>query len=624
MVNSNKKVLIQKHAGLIRSAAFFILFFLYLWLKVDLRLIYHSGGVVINFPVFYRDWMFFCEHLSYPGGILEYIAAFLAQFWYIGWAGAFIATLTAWLIFVCTDTIIKLVNATQLRFVRFIGPILLLAIYTRYTYHFGTTVSLLVGLAFVSLYLKITQKHKRFNIIVFLVLSAILYYLGGKSYSLFAVLCLIYEWLFNGRAKTGLLYLLLGIAVPYAAEGLIGGLCAHDIFIRHLPLPFSLRTPMLIIAYMLYFLVPLTILGLGLCRIIRPQKIRINKKARINTHRPAAVTLSEVIKTIILLVTAGLSVFLAYDPQKIVLKADYYTCHRMWPEVIRTARRFPDSYFMLHMVDRALYHTGRLGCDILTFPQNAHVLFLTSEKLRERESAEAVSAHWKRFGTYLDLGCMNHAQHGLLDSLEMFGERPVLLKNLALINMVKGNYNSAKVYLGTLSKTLFHADWANEYIKKLESDPTLQRDKEVQRLRSVMLTKNYDFSAGKIDRVLLDLLETNSQNQMAFEYLMTCYLLAGQLDDFILNLYRLKNFDYPRIPRLYEEAILLYKYKTQKSINLHGFQISRKSVQRYANFAQTVDFYRGNLRAAYNVLAKNYGDSYMFYYVYKHSGGKNE
>jgi hypothetical protein len=43
---------------------------MYIWLAVDLRLIYHGGEVITDFPVFYRGWVFFSGFISRPGGII--------------------------------------------------------------------------------------------------------------------------------------------------------------------------------------------------------------------------------------------------------------------------------------------------------------------------------------------------------------------------------------------------------------------------------------------------------------------------------------------------------------------------------------------------------------------------
>lgn len=79
----------------IRSVIFFLLFYLYFWLVVDLRLLYEGGGVITNFPAFFTGWTFFRGFLSRPGGLVEYLSALLSQLFYYSWAGALVVTLQA-------------------------------------------------------------------------------------------------------------------------------------------------------------------------------------------------------------------------------------------------------------------------------------------------------------------------------------------------------------------------------------------------------------------------------------------------------------------------------------------------------------------------------------------------
>ena len=92
---------------------------------------------------------------------------------------------------------------------------------------------------------------------------------------------------------------------------------------------------------------------------------------------------------------------------------------------------------------------------------------------------------------------------------------------------------------------MFDADWAMDCLKRIERDPNLSTDKEVQYLRSVMVEK--DRSILTIEpNMLQDLLDKNRHNRMAYEYLMGYYLLKGQLDNFVRNLSRLDDFEYTR------------------------------------------------------------------------------
>jgi hypothetical protein len=77
-----------------------------------------------------------------------------------------------------------------------------------------------------------------------------------------------------------------------------------------------------------------------------------------------------------------------------------------------------------------------------------------------------------------------------------------------------------------------------------------------------------------------------------------------------------------RIPRLYEEAVLVQLYRARKPINLFGRQLTPESKQRFEMFSQTYKRYDTNRQAAVNELAKDYGDTYLFYYIYDFSGIK--
>ena len=138
----------------------------------------------------------------------------------------------------------------------------------------------------------------------------------------------------------------------------------------------------------------------------------------------------------------------------------------------------------------------------------------------------------------------------------------------------------------------------------------------------MMMEKDYGHSYFEIRAVLLDLLAKNRQNRMAFEYLMALYLLKGDMEAFIQNLNRLDDFNYPQIPRLYEEAILFYAASTDKEVNMPVNRISPQSRQRFIDFIRIFKLHRENKEAAFDELARNHGDSYFFYSLYGFSKAK--
>jgi len=637
-VEIRKLAHIQDLGGLTRSLIFFICFYLYLLLVVDLRFIYHGAGEIINFPSFFKGWAFFEEFVSRPGGLVEYTSAFLSQFFYIGWAGALVATLQAWSICACVGYFFKAINYSRLRCIRFIPPLLLLVIYTQYAYHFVTITALFAALLFVCVYTKIMSKSLQsgwLHLVIFVILSVILYYVAAGAYLLFAVLCAIYELLFSRRWLTGLLCLLSCAAIPYVEGVWVFGISIVDAFSDLLPFSWKIITyepgrRMITIVYLVYLLMPLTVFILGIWYVFvkltaKGKHNERDKRKRGGSLRRLITTifsccfernqLKWTIETLFLFGIAVGAVFLSYDIEtKTLFEVDYYACHKMWPQVLKAAHRYPDSFFIIHAVNRALYHSGRLDHDMFSYPQHSGTLFLTAKG--------SEFAYWKKIDLYLDLGLMNMAQNDLTECLEAFGERPIILKRLALVNMVRGNIGSARIYLGALSKTLFDAKWAENYLDLLQSDPNLATDSQIQHLRPLMLEKDHAFSVINIEGILSSLLEKNVNNRMAFEYLMSWYLITKQLDRFIRNLDRLDDFNYSRIPRLYEEAILIHLYRTRKPINLYGRQLTSESKQRFEVFSQTYERYGRSKDTAFEEMAKEYGDSYLFYYIYGFSGMK--
>jgi hypothetical protein len=592
---------------------------LYLWFIVDLRLIYNCTEVITNFPVFYKGRAFFYGFLSHPGGLVEYTGAFLSELFYVGWTGALVVTIQAWLISLFFDRILKALNLSQFCWLRFIPPILLIITYTQYTYHFITTLAFLVTLVFVYLYLKITASlaSNISRLVVALFLSVILYTIAAGAYLLFAVICAMYEFLFRRQYLLGLSYLLSAVVIPYIVGILIFGVSIINAYsdlsaFSWKILSYESRRKWIAIIFIIYSLLPLTMLAaIFIQKFLKAEKqnrlILLLKKLKFNINPPV---LKWILKSLVLFAIAFIIVFFSYDKEKNTLfMIDFYAHQRMWPELLKTARRHPNNYFVVHAVNRALFHTDRLCYDMFSYPQNPATLFLNTKKYQYKS--------YKKSGIYLDIGLVNMTENSLTDSLEGLGERPSILKGLALINMAKANYDSARIYLGALSKTLFYDDWANNYLEVLKSNPDLSCDKEIQRLRSFSMDKDYGFTSLKnVELVLLQLLEKNRQNRMAFEYLMSWYLLNGRLDKFVQNLNRLDDFNIYQIPRLYEEAVLIYVVSTRKPVNLYGREISTGSRQRFELFNQVLNKYGKDKDAASAKLAKDFWNSYLFYYVY--------
>lgn len=618
---------------LLQSFLFFVLFYLYFLVYVDLRLLYHGAGIITNFPVFYKGRAFFLPFLSYPGGPVEYLSAFLSQLFYLSWAGALVVTVQAWLLSVCMDYLLRAAKLSPVRLVCYLLPVLLLVVYSRYAYHFDTTMALLIALLFTCLYLRITLSRPATLscLSTFIFLSVILYYLAGGAFLLYAAVCAIYELIIKTRWKISLLYLLLAAAVPYIMGLFVFRVSIIDAFCNSLPfswkiLYYEARKREVTVVYLMYLLPPSALFVFGLLRILWQRfytaENRLAKKQRKKSSGFLSNTFSWysrspklkwAVESVLLLAVAGGVVFFCRDENiRTRFKVDYYAYHKMWPELLTSAQNNPEDPFVAQAIDRALFNVGRLGYDMFSWPQNSDYLILSDKKYKWM--------YWQISDLFLDLGVVNMAENALTECLEGLGGRPMVLQRLALVNMVKGNLGSARIYLGALSKTLFHAGWANSYLDRLQIDPNLAGDEYIQHLRSLCLDKDVPIYALYKEKTLLWLLEKNNKNRMAFEYLMAWYMLNKNLGKFVLNLERLRDFGYHELPTHYEEAALIYIYGTNKPLDLSDYPPSAKKRQQIEDFSRILNSYGKNKQAASDELARKYRNTYFYYYMYTPSG----
>lgn len=647
-VSAGERSLGGAAADAVRAGVFFGLFYFYLLLAVKPHLIYDSATIT-NFPAFYRGWAFFAESMSCPGGALKYVAAFLSHLFYYPWAAAAVITAQAWLVSVCVGYFLRAIALPGARWLRFIPALLVVVTYARYTYHLPLIMATLASLFFACLYVAAVSWRSRgaegrsasvrfawgLDPAGYVFLSVVSYVVSGGAYILFAVLCATYELLYHRRHKTGLLYLLFAAALPYVAGVLLFRVSIIDAYTDMLPmswrvLAWSGRKKMIAAVYALYLFPVAMALAWGVWQILvvnfhlrrmttTPEPTGKRARTRRGRSKKSLLTRARrrlggpavrwTLGTAILFVVAGAAAFLSFDDrQQALLEVHHYACRRMWPQVLDAARRCPDSDYTINAVDRALYHTGRLNRDMCSYLQRPDALLLIGD--------DRVLWHWHKFDTLIDLGLMNMAEKNLNECMAMFGEHPMILKRLAMVSMVKGETDTARIYLGALSRTLFHNDWADAYLARLDSDPNLSADAEIQSLRARSLTKDYMTLFYAKEPILSTLVEQSGGNRMAFEYLMAWYMLNKQLGKFVQSVGRLGEFGYTEIPPLYQEAIVIYAYGTKKPVPLAGFTISPEAQRRIEHFSGVFNRYNRNKNAAFNELAKDYWGSYLFYYIY--------
>jgi hypothetical protein len=324
--------------------------------------------------------------------------------------------------------------------------------------------------------------------------------------------------------------------------------------------------------------------------------------------RPALSTLP--------LVLLALGLYIGHEQlRKTYVLSNYYAQQGQWDKLLELARHLPKgktNVFVDHDILRALYHTGRLPYDMFCYPLIPESLLLTHEK-RQSDLTE-----WKLSDISLELGHVNMAQRLASELIDTKGRLAVALEKLAWINIIKGYPATARVYLNALSQNLVYHARAQALLRGLDSGFAPEQAAYIDQIRSCMRDETAGVTGAEpVDETLASLLEHNPRNKMAFEYLMACYLLTGRVDKIVENMGRLHDLGYPRIPTLYEEAILIYHGSKGGQVDLSKFNISPETLRRYEAFVQLGNAMRSqNQQAVLNSLIRDFGTSYFFFYTF--------
>lgn len=617
-----RKTAPRRRIGLPLSAVFFVAFYLYVALEIEPHLLYHGAGLIDNFPVFYWGGDFFAGFLTYPGGILEYVSAFLSQLFYHSWAGAAVITAQAWLICLCTDYAIGAVGLPRWRGLRFVGPLLLLALYSQYTFHLPVTMGALAALAALCLYLKLAPKGQMGSGVWFLAFSVGLYALAGGPYLLFALVCGLVEILFRARPRLGAIQLALGVAVPFVLGVVAFGQRPHDAYFQLLPLSWKVSTLtssklMREAVWVLILFLPVALLVLGIAQMLfrsvgsRRSRKKARPSARLDSIRgiaekllgdPACSRFGLNLRTAALIVaTAGILLLYRNPKVKTLFETDHFSCHEQWSKVIEIGRENPYHYLVCHAVNRALYHEGQLGGEMFAFPQRPEALLLTKQE-----------ALWQKFDTCVDMGLVNQAENALMICLETYGQRPLLLHRLARVNKIKGNISTARVFLGALAKTPFWGRTARAEMARLDADPELSQDAAIQHWRSIMLRQDFVRDADTLTLLLTE----NPANRMAYEYGMAGLLLTKRLDQFAQNIDTFRPGAVSEDPRHHVEALLLQRTLKRQPIDVPGRTIPRETKIRLHEFFQALQQHGRDKAEAAEALRGPFGDTYYHYYFF--------
>lgn len=608
------------------SVLFFVAYYLFLNLFIKPELIYYYCQIRCYTPDFKTGSMFLLDCLSYPGGLTQYLAAFFTQMCYFPWLGSLFIILIAWGLYLLLTALIDITADSIWRMICFVPAILIFMICDRYEDPFRYSVALLIIMIITVLYQKVLGRMGWLRSVLFLISCVIAYYLAGGAVLIFVVLAALFELFERSKPVFCVTYLLSGTAVCWCIGAILFRMDESDSYFSFIPLiqieqinQQGKLSKFLSIALLVF--IPAAVLVINICRILLRKKgvFRLHMSGRKKhsvIKEETGIAPGWVIQIIFFFIIAASCILFSYDwESKSTLQVKYFASRRMWPEVINTARKGPlKRYFPYcnNAVNRALFYTGRMGDEMFTFPQNQFDSDLVFSRVR-KGSASYNASYLERAEVCLDLGMVNVAEEIAYEFLK----GPYILKQLAWIYLVRGQVESAKIYLKALCRNYAYAGEAKEMLQQIEQDPLLEHNERVQYLRKVMVNNDLIYANFNYDeeRWLKELLRHNKNNKMAFEYLMAHYLLNRQLDEFIENLPRLDDFGCKNIPRHYQEAILIYKAATNKEVNLGRRNFDNEVLNQFKEIDAIITSRNINDMEP-GKLEPKYGRTYFFYCIF--------
>ena len=136
---------------------------------------------------------------------------------------------------------------------------------------------------------------------------------------------------------------------------------------------------------------------------------------------------------------------------------------------------------------------------------------------------------------FYHLGMINVAQRSVFEAQEAildFQKSGRCYKRLAQTNLINGNYAVARKYLSALQKTLFYKEWANETLPLLGNEKAIAQHPEYGRLRQMACNEDFYFSDHVTPEMLENLYFSNTNNRLAYQYLLAYYLLTGDREGY--------------------------------------------------------------------------------------------
>ncbi|WP_340111734.1 DUF6057 family protein [Maribellus mangrovi] len=532
----------------------------------------------IQLFLFTPDYL--ASYFNKPASVSLLFGDFLTQFFFLRGGGPLVLALVFAMEWMLIRAVLKRTLSLQTAGWWALLPVVAdITSHLALSYPLGASVGLILLLSIFLLTERI--KNKVLASLIFLLLAVFAHPFFGSSAFVLPFLVL-FNKRFYQHVLTAIISFLVITAIPY--------------FLRPnylLPLTTTYLFPLI---YWKGLLLPATFAGtLLIAKMLAPMRIFQSAIGAL------AVSISMAIAITGFLVNAN------FNLEKI-LALDSETYFRYTDKVIELAEKYElKTRVATYYTNMALAQKNELSERLLEFYQPSFYGLILP--VSQKEYWQTILFSNELF--YL-IGDMNLAQHSAMlgNTFSPYYRSSRMMKRLAEINMVNGDYEGAEKFLRMLDKTLFHKNWAEKHLK--ENHPG-SKAKWLETKRQ-QIAKNDTIRNGTDYLSALEfLVEQNPQNRIALDYLLCYHLLNKDLTAFKTAYDRYAKMQFSVAPKVYGEALLIILFKENASEEtLQEYKIQSQQISDFIKYTSRFEDFSDDLDA----MKKNWGTSYWFYFHY--------
>lgn len=569
----------QTIISIVQSAAAFLLAFAFFNFLYPYHVHYQEQMQLFRFGADY-----FRESTAVPGGLGDWIGGFLVQFFYHAPVGALILGILLVLIQLLTWK--NMENGSFATYpLSFLPAVAMFLFFCDENALVTAAIAIIASMILAFILMKIRRTGIRS--IITIMLMPVMYLLFGSISILVPVIVAIRSFIRKEDKKNILIFSIAAVVMataipliaraysPYPLERLAFGVHYHR---YHNAIP--------LLAWISVLMVPSAML----------------LATAFRKDRMVAASLA-----LAILPAACLTPVFADMEKERLFGYDFMTRMGQWNKILATSDKdSPDSPIAVECTNLALAKTAHMSSDMFSFFQNGPA-GLIPEFTRDHFSPVPTGT------VYYHLGMINTAQTFFFEAQEGipdFQKSARLTQTLAKTNLINGDYEVARKYVGALKQTLFYREWAKETERLINNPELIEKVPEYAYLRSVRI-KDHDFmfSQEEMDSMLGLMYVENEANVMAMDYLLAWCLLRKDLPRFF-ECHKLLKKGYDA--RHYQEAVVLYWALTHDGPEgMPGF-VTRNVASDFTRFISS--FQSGRDEAS---MQKEFGDTYWFYYYYR-------